>query len=496
MSETLSPELELLFSRASAPIVPEGYTRPLPVTSSIDELLSAIDRMQNSPLTQLSPEGTPLPFVPDAATIDADRRAAELAFRFGGPANQFNDVNPGGTWGASEIIGKSREGNELEEWFARFGNGKPGETYEEYKERRRAERAGLVGETETPQLPVADEEKGDSELVEETPEAEGTPKIEKTLLKALENVDWTRLKNITLTTTRLAIPLIAGMTLGNLLSPEQAQQIASTMTAIGLGGITSYALIGGAELMVSQHPRAAKLARVLAVGRVASQLVAETGALMGIGTGVGLIAHVEAMPHVTTTPAAPGAHSTETPMPTPTATPHPTEVPQGTTGTSGATTGSSGAETGGGSPPVDVTAAMKANQAAEAAHQASLDAAQTTHAVLGKDLAGGTVWGNELAFAKQLGVTHTQPVANFLKDTAKLLAQPQPFTKIGPASTEYVINRDVAAWAAKQLDTLYRMDPSAMTPWQKSLWEIGRGLRPVDWTDLQKVTDAYAQVNH
>lgn len=138
-------------------------------------------------------------------------------------------------------------------------------------------------------------------------------------------------------------------------------------------------------------------------------------------------------------------------------------------------------------------AELLAQQAAEAARQAALDTAATTVGITGQELAGGTIWGNELEFVKQLGVHHVEPVTNLLKNFSKVLAQAQPPTEIGPTDTAYVINRDVAGWAAGQADKLYGMDPSSMTSWQKALWEIGRGLREANWRDLQAVTEEFVR---
>lgn len=134
-----------------------------------------------------------------------------------------------------------------------------------------------------------------------------------------------------------------------------------------------------------------------------------------------------------------------------------------------------------------------ARQAAEAARQAALDTAATTVGITGQELDGGTIWGNELEFVKQLGIHHVEPVTNLLKNFSKVLAQAQPPTEIGPTDTAYVINRDVAGWAAGQADILYGMDPSSMTSWQKALWEIGRGLREANWRDLQAVTEEFVR---
>lgn len=143
-------------------------------------------------------------------------------------------------------------------------------------------------------------------------------------------------------------------------------------------------------------------------------------------------------------------------------------------------------------------AELIAAQQAEAARQAAELQAATPVGLTGQELAGGTIWGNELDFAKQQGVYHVEPAANLLKGFARLVAQPQPPTEIGPSDTAYLVNRDVAEWAVKQLDILYRMDPSTMNSWQKALWEIGRGLRPAGWQDLQAVTEEYVRstINH
>ncbi|HLD34720.1 MAG TPA: hypothetical protein VJB62_02555, partial [Patescibacteria group bacterium] len=134
-----------------------------------------------------------------------------------------------------------------------------------------------------------------------------------------------------------------------------------------------------------------------------------------------------------------------------------------------------------------------AAQAAEAAKHAAEASAATSVGMTGADLSGGTIWGNELQFARQLGAHHIEPATNLLKNFAKVLSQSQPPTAIGPTDTAYVINRDVAGWAVGQMDKLYQMDPSSMSAWQKGLWEIGRGLRQANWQDLQAVTEEFVK---
>jgi hypothetical protein len=133
-----------------------------------------------------------------------------------------------------------------------------------------------------------------------------------------------------------------------------------------------------------------------------------------------------------------------------------------------------------------------------AARQAAELQAATSVGLTGQELADGTIWGNELDFVNQQGVHHVEPATNLLKGFTELFAQSQPPTEIGPSDTAYMVNRDVAGWVVKQLDTLYMMEPSAMNPWQKALWEISRGLRAADWTDLQAVTEEYVRstINH
>ena len=137
--------------------------------------------------------------------------------------------------------------------------------------------------------------------------------------------------------------------------------------------------------------------------------------------------------------------------------------------------------------------AAAAAQAAEAAKHAAEASAATSVGMTGADLSGGTIWGNELQFARQLGAHHIEPATNLLKNFAKVLSQSQPPTAIGPTDTAYVINRDVAGWAVGQMDKLYQMDPSSMSAWQKGLWEIGRGLRQANWQDLRAVTEEFVK---
>ena len=127
-----------------------------------------------------------------------------------------------------------------------------------------------------------------------------------------------------------------------------------------------------------------------------------------------------------------------------------------------------------------------------AARQAAEASAATSVGITGSELAGGTVWGNELEFVQQLpNISHDAPVANALKNFAGIFAQPQAFTEIGPTDKAFLVNRDVAAWIAGRLDQVIGQDPNTLTGIQKTLWETGVvGIKP-GWEQLAEVIKAY-----
>lgn len=324
---------------------------------------------------------------------------------------------------------------------------------------------------------------------DEPDEEEVEGQVKSGLSKFLESVPW---KRIALEGTTIIPPMVFGGTLGYF-SPETARNISVAVGSAGVGLAFTSMAAAMAERILPVHIRAGWLGKALVAAKVGGLYGGNVLLSTAIGThvGAGIREGIEVL-HA----AQPAAGGGEGAM-----VDHPKPVD--------ASIGQAG-----GLPPVVLSpqagdfvnragevAAQEAREMADAAqgaaeivarHVAEAQAA-TSVGITGGELSGGTIWGNELEFVKQLGVHHVEPVTNLLKNFSKVLAQAQPPTEIGPTDTAYVINRDVAGWAAGQADKLYGMDPSSMTSWQKALWEIGRGLREANWRDLQAVTEEFVR---
>lgn len=310
----------------------------------------------------------------------------------------------------------------------------------------------------------------------------------------VDSVPWDKVKEGGQAAGEVILPALLGFKSAEYLSPEAGKNLAVIAMA-GSVGMEALALgVYKAEKIAKKHPRAAVLAQALTLSRL---FLSHGGTALGsFGLGLGgaeirdAIGRLQGFEQIVTPASAGGGEGFNNP--------HPIHRP---------VVEASG-EFGALQPPADVATANEATQAAQAAaQQAAADTARMQVAealkesqlaaapvgITGGELAGGTIWGNELEFVKQLGVHHVEPVTNLLKNFSKVLAQAQPPTEIGPTDTAYVINRNVAGWAAGQADKLYGMDPSSMTSWQKALWEIGRGLREANWRDLQAVTEEFVR---
>ncbi len=526
MTETISPHVvespvaketgeQLDFAeilrRARTPIVKEGSAEPWVENpagfdpaqtgweSAAEAVLAKIKEMQSSGLVQLTPEGlTPKQALArsdeSAKLTKANARAAALAeqLRLVAEGAAPSAPNEQSQW---NVLGDEEKNAAMTGWFTNWRD--LGEEPADWqKDLLKTYRFWGGGEAPRPQA-------ADGQTAEEAAAGLETPSVaeaeaKKGLAKWLEKIDFGKLAK---DGVRYLTPLLAGLTLGRLLPPEQALNLTQTAFAVGLLGFVGFGGCAIAERVVSGHPRVAGLARILAAGRATGAVFAETGMLMAAGSFAGGLWHereiVRQAAAQMSQPAGATGGGERLEI-------HPRPVD------------ASAGQFGGTQPPADVAtaneatqqaaqqaeaaaqaaadqAAAAAAQAAEAARQAAELNAATSAGISGADLSGGTIWGNELQFAKQLGVHHLEPAANLLKNFAKVLAQPQAPTAIGSTDTAYVINRDVAGWAVGQMDQLYRMDPSSMNAWQKGLWEIGRGLREANWQDLQAVTEEFVK---
>lgn len=289
---------------------------------------------------------------------------------------------------------------------------------------------------------------------------------------------------------------------------------------------------GEMSLLEGKHPRIAGLARWLASEKI-SHVAVFTGAVGGglmiesMGESVlralqirmewqqAVSAHGQQTPQpetATEQPPSTPQPPTSTPGPEATATPHPgedggahggggtgTETGSGTetgTGTAGGETGEypdqgegAGWEWGSAD---EVAQAQAAGDAARAVQQAA-SAAQTPAEILGRELATGTVWGNELAFVKSLGsIDHVTPVTNALKNLAAAFGDSDKWRQIGPETVVKITDRGLATWAASQLDNAFGTDKSLLTTAQRLLYDIGVLGYHATPAELARVAEEYA----